>query len=787
MIFTRSILSQILPLENISSDIICSTLNRIGLEVEGFKKIVCPKKVVVGKILSCQKHPDATKLNICEVAISDKNIKKQIVCGAKNAREGIFVAVALEGAILPKAEIKKAELRGVESCGMLCSTTELGFPEIYDGIMELDDSIGELSLGKELLEYPLFNDEVFEISITPNRGDCMNFLGIARDLAVALNLEIKSLKISESAGNISGIGRVLQITADKNHESSLMYKVIELQSIVMPLYVALLLAYNDSLKNNYLENILAFATLYSGVILNAYPQTLCHKIDKNETDTNTNKVVLNLKSDSLGFESIYCGETKLSTIGIAHQMEENFKNPDGGFIIIEASYIPPEIINEKILKTNIKTDAKIFHRTSRGSNPDLKVGLNVLENILSNSNAIFYTDAQEVTKTRSKPSITIELQTLAKIIGFELDKTEIINTLKALEFKVELSPNENLLIATPPLFRHDIARFQDIIEEIIRFIGFDNIPSTPLSFTQHNQNTNESRLYHFWRSLSKKAIGVGFNEVVHFVFNSKESLQKYGFETIDESLDILNPITQNLNTLRSTLLLGLLQTVIYNKNNGFNAISLVEVGSTFDKKRQEKHKIAFIQSGFVTEERYPNAKGVKGNFFSFADRISCVIGDCSLQAFESEISLFHPNQCSKVIKNGKHIGIIATLHPVVQEEFDLEETYLCELDLNLLEEKLPQVQKYSKFQKVIRDLSILSPKHIPYYSLQETIRQLDIKSILKFYPLDIYADETLKDLLSLTIRFEIQSKEKTLEEKEITEIMEKILENLKKTHGIALR
>lgn len=189
MIFTRSILNQVLPIENVSSEEICKTLNKIGLEVESFQKIIAPNKVVVGKILECQKHPNATKLNICQVAISGSEGAyqvRQIVCGAPNARAGIYVAVALEGAELPQITIQKANLRGVESCGMLCSTTELGFPKVNDGIVEIDKSIGELVIGKELSEYSCFNEEIFEVSITPNRGDCMNLLGIARDLRAAV-------------------------------------------------------------------------------------------------------------------------------------------------------------------------------------------------------------------------------------------------------------------------------------------------------------------------------------------------------------------------------------------------------------------------------------------------------------------------------------------------------------------------------------------------------------------------------------------------------------------------
>ena len=442
MKFTRSILKHFLPLENVSSEVIYKTLNKIGLEVESFQKICAPKKVVVGKILECQKHPDATKLNVCQVAVSgsEGNYEmRQIVCGAPNARAGIFVAVALEGAILPQVTIKKAVLRGVESCGMLCSTTELGFPAINDGIVELDGSIGVLEIGKELLEYPHFNDEVYEVSITPNRGDCMSLIGIARDLSVVLNLERKPLESLKSTENAPGIGRVLQITAEKGHDSSLLYCAMETEPIVIPLCVSLFLAYNDSLAKHWLLNTLNFSTLVSGVILNAYPQTFC-QLGKASGE---NKVVLNLQVDELGFESVYHNGKKLSVIGIKSCLnEESLRDLGEGreFIILEASYIPPKVIAQKVLETKSKTkvDPKVFQRTARGSNPNLQMGFDVLGKLLCCEDVILYSDSQELIATQNCNPITISIPLIAKTIGTGLDRTKVVQILQALEFKIEI-------------------------------------------------------------------------------------------------------------------------------------------------------------------------------------------------------------------------------------------------------------------------------------------------------------------------------------------------------------
>ncbi|TLD81132.1 phenylalanine--tRNA ligase subunit beta [Helicobacter sp. MIT 11-5569] len=784
MIFTRSILSYILPLENITSEMMCNTLNKIGLEVESFCKVVAPKKVVVGKILECQKHPNATKLNVTQVAIGGVEgayETRQIVCGAPNAREGIYVAVALEGAKLPEITIKKAVLRGVESCGMLCSSTELGFPKINDGIMELDASIGELVIGKELSEYQLFNDEIYEISITPNRGDCMSLMGVARDLSVAFELELKPLNPPKVSDNAPGIGRVLQIMTSNKYDSSLLFQAMETKPSVLPLCVNVLLAHNGILENSWLKDALSFSTLFSGVILNAYPQSFCQ--------LDGQKIVLTLKKDESGLESIYYENKKLSIIGVnlcTYESKESF-GKEKEFIALEASYIAPEIIAQKVMEAKAKVDTKVFQRTSRGSSPDLKVGLSVLCGLLLGEEGVLYTDAQELIGIQPKNPVTIDLSLMGSIIGVKLEKLQVVNILKGLGFRVEISSDENFIIAEPPLFRHDITGLQDVAEEIIRFYGIDNVPSEPLHFVQHNQGDSALNTYRLRRNLAQKAIGVGFNETVHFVFENREKLQGYGFEVLEDALDLLNPITQDLNTLRSTLLLGLLRALERNFNNGFSAVSLFEMGAVYNKKREQGTNMAFVQSGLLSEERYPNAKGIEGSFFGFCDRIARIIGEFDLQAFQSAIQLFHSGQCAKVIQNGKEVGIIATLHPKVAEEFGLGTTYLCELNMEALQKRIPQVKMYSKFQKAQRDLSVVLDENIPYYKVRACIESLKLPNIVGFYPLDIYKDSTLQDKISLTMRFALQSDTKTLEEKDINATMEVVLEELKKTFGVELR
>jgi phenylalanyl-tRNA synthetase beta chain len=210
MIVTKNWLNEWIDLSGIDATQLCKTLNAIGLEVDRHDKISVVHGVVVGFVKQCEKHPDADKLNVCQVDIG--NSVKQIVCGASNVREGIYVAVATVGTKLPNGlEIKEAVLRGVDSHGMICSSSEIGLPAMGEGIMILDKSIGELTCGKNLGEYDDFNDDVIEIELTANRGDCLSIHGVARDLSAALNKELREKKSATDIEGRLGIGRILQL------------------------------------------------------------------------------------------------------------------------------------------------------------------------------------------------------------------------------------------------------------------------------------------------------------------------------------------------------------------------------------------------------------------------------------------------------------------------------------------------------------------------------------------------------------------------------------------------
>ena len=779
MIFTRTLITPFVDISDISTEQLYKTLNDIGLEVDSCHHLRAPKGVVVGKILEVEKHPNADKLSVCKVDIGGA-APLQIVCGAKNVAKGAWVALATEGTkISDTLTIKQSKLRGIQSEGMLCSLSELGFPKVNEGIVILDSSVGALVLGKPLEEYPLFNDDIFEIDITPNRGDCLSFYGVARELAAIYEKSFNEYPKEPERENVLGIGRLLQVSCEGKLDSSLLYKTIELKEPSLPLSVALPLAYNELLCDDNLQNFLRYATLLSGVLIRAYP----HEGIEDERPIKRSLVI---KHDENALGSVYDGEHKLSTIGIsAHDSSKMH-----AFVILEASFTPPAILSERAVQSKAKKDPYTFYRASRGSNPSLNEGIDLLCSALQRINgAIIHSGTHEITQDYKPRMININIDSLNKLIGMELEKAKVIAILKRLGFKVDLTHDDSVIMVYPPLARQDIQNRQDVAEEIVRMIGIDTIAATPLNIAHKSRKTPELSAYKYRRTLAKRAQAMGFSEAVTFLFNQKSRLVEWGYTPLNEGIDLLNPITSELDTLRPTLLLSLLDVIARNKNLGYTQIALFEIGSVYSVTREERTMATFVASGFKEDAHFPHPKGVRWDILSFASALSSIIGEFSLEQYTPQSrKIFHPAQCAYIIKEGKRIGTLAKLHPLAQERFEVDETYMAEIELDALAPKLIKARNFSRFQPLQRDLTVLISQSHPFNAIREAIKKLTIPELKGIFPLDIYSDETLsEDQISLTIRVEIQSENKTLEEEEIATIMAKILRLLEQEFGAKLR
>ncbi len=773
MIVTRTYLEEYVDLDGISNEEIVEKLNSIGLEVEGAKQYDIPSKVVIGEVVACEKHPDADKLNVCQVDIGSEVV--QIICGAKNVLNAKYVAVATIGAVLPgDFKIKKAKLRGIESYGMICSSTELGLPELEDGIMILDDSIGKLVVGKELREYKKVADFVVEVDITANRGDALSVYGVARDLAVGFKRDLKQKGFSECESKESDIS--LELVKKDEFPGKACYSICDVKDINVRFLERLRAAFCELDFENELDLLISLAMHESGVLLRAYDASKLEQDKKIALEFEVDDFVVKVKANN----------KEIALLGV--QANKDVLAKEAGTILLEASYIEPEFVVEGVSKHKLESD-KHYYNSSRGSEANIEFGMSVAKDFFAkNSNASDTKVNLSVENPIKQRVISTSISELNAIIGDEIAKEEILDILTRLGYEIKQN-GEELELVVPAQF-HEVTNPQDVAEEIVRFFGINNIKPKPLLVEEKSRITKAYLDFREKEALSNRAIAAGFNEAITYAFTSKEQLQKYGFEVLDEELELINPIVKELNTLRSTMFINLLQAVSQNVKYGKKSIALFEVGPVFNSKREESEKVSFIFSGELERAGVKNqAKAKKIDFASFVEKIGAVIGDFSLQAMKPQNSLMHPYQSAKVYKDGAEVGFIAKVHPAVLKEYDIDETFIAEFDLEAILPKHKLANELSNFQPSTKDLSVVIDKDIPFFDVAKALQEFkEQEALLKdFYPLDIYSDESLGNKQSLTIRFILQSNEKTLSVEEIEAIIEQILALLNKNFNAELR
>ena len=774
MIITRQWIQEYIDISKLSTATICKALNSIGLEVDSAQRVLIPNGVVIGKVTQKEKHPDADKLNICQVDIGSTSV--QIVCGAKNVDEGQLVPVATVGATLgDDFKIKKAKLRGVESLGMICSSTEIGLPKLNDGILVLDNSIGDLVVGKELNEYALINDEIIEIELTANRGDCLSINGVARELSTYFDIPLKHVESVVNTNN-KGINQVFEVNYDSTCESNIIYKAVDISDFKLNLVHHLRASTIDKLKNTDIETAVGYATHSTGVLLNVYSKSIA-------TGESTSKVSLCIEKNVNGFDTV-SGKILLSTIGIEAGQVTNVCDE----VIIEASYTNPETLAQKVFDKKQKT-GEVYYKASRGSEPNLSFGIDNIISLLSINGGTIYNGSQDFNNEVNPSTLTVNVERINKIIGQDISENDITKILTSLGFSVRPNGNDIISVIIPP-FRHDIKNIADITEEIVRIVGIDNIASKPLEIRETKSINSTSNSLLLKNSLREKAVSNNFYETITYVFSNKELLEKYKFETVVKAKDILNPIVNELNTFRTTIALNLVQAVSQNVKQGFKSIGFFEIGTIFDKNREESKSLSFIFSGDKEIQSIQNSgKPAAIDLFGFSEKVSNVIGDFELIPMDKiDNDFIHPYQNANIIIDGKVVGCLYKLHPSVSNDFDIaSETFIADIDFDMLSDDIILANTISKFQSSKRDLSIIAPKSLEYRDIKKVINNINIKEIKQYNLVDIYTDEKLGSDESLTIKFILQSDDKTMEESDITSIMDRILETLQEELKIGIR
>ena len=371
------------------------------------------------------------------------------------------------------------------------------------------------------------------------------------------------------------------------------------------------------------------------------------------------------------------------------------------------------------------------------------------------------------------------------MIGQEVARNDVVKILKKLGFEIAVNVEQESFNVKVPLFRHDIVNSHDICEEIVRIIGIDNIASTPLNFSEKNRLNKTYFDYKNALNLRRRAADNGFFESVHYVFDSLDELSELNFKPC--KIKILNPINNELNTLRPALVNHLLSSSEKNIKNSKRSVRLFELGEVFDENANQGLNLGFVVSGLLKEPTLINgAKGEEANFYAFAAMVQNVIGKFELKPCH-EISYLSPYEQAHIYQNGEKIGYIGRVDARVEAKRDLPKTYVCEIDFAKLKFEPILAVPYSKFQSTTRDLSLIVPENFEAGRIYECIRGLNLKELKEFLPVDIYKDAKLNGAISLSLKFTFQDMEKTLEDDDINALMDKILSELKEKLNIGIR
>lgn len=778
----------------LTTQTLADQLTMAGLETDGLHPVAGKfNHVIVGEIKHAEPHPKADRLHICQVDVGQKALLN-IVCGAPNARTGIKVAVAMIGAVLPNGmTIQKAKLRDVVSEGMLCSAQELGLLETSEGIIELPE---DAPIGKDFREYRDLEDTVIELSITPNRGDCLSIAGIAREIA-ALNhciihepeitpitetiTDTKTVKINYSEGCGQYFGRVI-----KNIN----------QQAQAPVWLT------ERVKRSGTRSISPVVDI-TNYILNELGQPL-HAFD---LDTLQGDIVVRLSKEGEILE-LLDGNTvilKAGTLLIADEsgpiamagimgglrtaVTEKTKN-----IFLESAWFAPTAITGKARQYSISTDAA--YRYERGVDPTLQQkalirAVNLIQHIVGG-------DVGPETQVITTPHLTaknvlLHLKSIERLLGILLTEDDLKNlemSFQRLGFIVTTN-KENWEIQIPS-HRSDLSIEADLIEEAARIYGYQKIPTTLLNSELKAHLIPENKVS--VEKLNDTLVARGYQEIITYSFVNKEKQSSLYPE--GESLCLLNPITSEHTVMRKGLWPGLLEAAAYNQNRQINDLRLFELGARFNLDHQivqQKNSLSGLCAGIRSALTW-NEPTRPYDFFDMKGDVESLIALSNLHTtcrFEAAVHpALHPGQSAQILSEQNTIGWVGALHPELHKQWNLSgAVFLFELDLDILMNTIiPEYQKISKFPSIRRDISFILNAAIPAQILLDFIKNQDTSILKNAEIFDMYqGSHVAENQKSLAIALTLQHSERTLIESEVNELIEKIISQLQTKFSIVLR
>ena len=792
MKFTLSWLNEHIKL-NKSEKVVSELLTGLGLEVESIHSLNENfKNFYVCKIIKINKHPNADRLKICEINYGKENYK--VVCGASNAVEGLKTVFAPNGTFIPGTNFKlqKKSIRGVEGDGMLCSEKELGFPEKVNGIIELDNNY---DIGKTLDNY-IKNDFLLNIGLTPNRGDCASVRGIARDLAANLHLSLVKRNINNEPGTFkSSIKWNLKFLKERSYCPIIYGRHFKInKNLPSPSWL------RERLKSVGLKSISSLVDI-TNYILYDIGRPL-HVFDMQKISGDLTVMCLDEKEKFIGLdkkEYVLCkgdivikdNEKTVSVAGIMGGLnscvDENTRD-----VFLEVAYFSPQKIANTGRRLGITSDAR--YRFERGIDPKgliegLEYSTALINRICGGSFSDHVVSGNPIKLTKV---IKYDFNSFEKIIGFPVNKTRQKNILLSLDFSI-IREERHIIYLSPPSWRHDINVSNDIVEEILRLEGYENIPDQEII----NYATENKKIFSFSKNTQiniREALAkLGLYEVITFTFISENKV--IPISTLNSNLKLENPISKELGVMRNSLLPNLLDIASRNFYRGIETTNIFEVGFVYEglELEDQRSNFSILMSGNAFKKNWHHTK----RDFDFYDMKTLLvdffeeIGLTDFDIVRSNNEWYHPGVSADLIFEGKKILSFGELHPGLKNLFKIKQsTIICEGSIDKICAVLRQPKKKKKFKispllPLKKDFAFVVNSNINAEEMIREIKKVDtiIGEVTVF---DVYKNED-KSELSLAMEVEIMQRNKVLNSQEISLLMDNIIKTVEKKIGAKLR
>ncbi|GEN85569.1 phenylalanine--tRNA ligase subunit beta [Oceanobacillus sojae] len=808
MLVSYNWLRNYVNLDNVTPEELAEKITRSGIEVEGIEYLA-PKSenIVVGYVKSCEKHPDADKLNLCQVDVGEESL--QIICGAPNVGSGQKVAVAKPGAKLPNGmKIKKVKLRGVESNGMICSLQELGLDEKYipvdvaEGIFVFPE---DAEVGVPVQELLNLDDAILDLDVLANRPDALSMLGVAYEVAAILNqpmeLPDENLTVDESIEAKDYIDVKIDSIENNPYYGAFIIRDVEIKPA--PLWMRNYLMASGIRPINNVVDITNFVLLEYGQPLHAfdYDQFGSKQVVIRQGKVNETMVTLDDQERQLNENNLVItnGKEPVALAGVMGGADSEVTDETTN-LLLEAAYFNSASVRHTVKQTGLRSESST--RFEKGVDPNRvkRAGIRACSLLQKYANGKIAGGVVEVDELdKSEKSVTVTTAKINQRLGMELDEKDVTSVLSRLQF--EFSKNGEEIIVQVPTRRLDISIFEDILEEVIRIYGYDHLPYTiPQGWVQAGGLTDIQLLQ---REIKNYLSSAGLMETLTYSLTNEKDAKRFLTPDIEEkpaySVGLAMPMSEEHSHLRLSLIPEMLRVLQHNVARTQTDLAYYEIGKVFISREEEitNQPIENLHvAGALTglwhnhpwqQEKKPVdfyvAKGIVEGLFAHLE--------LNVTFVQTKMEDMHPGRCAEIRLNGKGIGYVGQVHPLTAKDFDVKETYVFEIDLEsvfAVHQLTPSFTDIPRYPSVTRDIAFILDNDIPAGDVQAVIKEIGAPLVKEVSIFDVYQGEHMEEgKKSVAYRLLYQDPSRTLKDDEVDASYQEIIEKVNNQFGSYVR